>query len=345
MNQGFKTYFGEGFKASMRTMYQNKNILLVWLYTVLATVGHLTVIFAPIFYLADIRHAKYVHADNRVHVVENFRVACKGKALGAYYGAIFLEVMITIAALVLIGIGTGFLAVIGLLVSYAAPDFPLEYMLIIFSAPGGLVALAFLVMVPVFFAPTAYIIESNPGISAAATVSTCIKTMRRGGKWTCFLNTFLPVLIAGAIAGVGFGAIQLCNALLDGYTDRAIAQGVLLMFTTALILFTYPIFNMTRQVAQKSLFDDICLDPVNANKHTPGVNIQKCQGVLFEPETIEENLSILFDETQEEEVPLPSSAARSKRNESARMGESKVDLSDGDEVYYENDNSDRQEQS
>ena len=344
MNQGFKTYFGEGVKASMRTMYKNKNILLVWLYTMLSMIGRLTIVFAPIFYLADIRHAKYVHADNRVHVVENFRVACRGKAIGAYYGAIFLKVMITIAALALIGIGTGFLALIGLLVSYAAPDFPQDYMLLIFSAPGGLVAFAFLVMVPVFFASTAYIIESNPGISAAETVAICIKTMRRGGKWTCFLNTFLPMLIAGAIAGIGVGAMQLCNALLNGYMDRVIAQSILLIFTTVLILFTYPICNMTRQVAQKSLFDDICLDPANAKKHPSGVNIQRCQGVLFEPETIEENLSILFDETQEEDVPLPSSAARSKYNESARMGESKVDLSDGDE-YYENDTSDRQEQS
>ena len=342
MNQGFLTYFNGGMRASVHTMYKNKEFLLVWLYTVLSFIGRLTIVLAPIFYLADIRHAKLVHADNRVHVAENFRVACKANSLWAYYGAIFLEVMITLAGLVLIGIATGFLAVLGMIVSYAAPDFKQEYMILIFCAPGGLAALAYLFMIPIFFAPTAYIVESNPGISAAATVSACIRTMRRCGKWTCFLNTALPTIFASAIAGCCTGAIYLCNALIDGYAARGIAQGVLLIVSVIVLLLTYPVFNMSRQVAQKSLFEDICLDPVNAHKHTLGVNIQKCKGVLFEPETIEENLSMLFDETQEENVPLPASGARAQYEASARIGEEKVNLLDEEEYY---DTQDRQEQS
>ena len=341
MNQGFRAYFSGGFKASVMAMYKNKNILLVWLYSVLSLIGKLTIIFAPIFLLADVRHAKLVHAENRVYPAQNFRVACKANSLWAFYGAIFLEMMIALAGLVLIGIGTGILAILGMMVSSAAHNFPLAYLMIIFCSPGMLAALAYLVMLPVFFAPTAYIVETNPGISAAATVSACFKTMRRCGKWTCILNVAVPMIIMGAIASFFSGATVLCNFLIGGMAARMIILGIIWIAGIVVVLFTFPIFNMTRQVAQKSLFEDISLDPINASKHTSGVNIQRCNGVLFKTETIEENLSVLFDETQDESVPLSTSDARFKHEQSARMGAEKVDLSDQeDEVYY--DNSDRQ---
>ena len=343
MNQGFGRYFSGGIKASVNTIYKNKGFLLVWLYTVIAFLGRMTIVLAPIFDLADIRQAKLVHAENRAHVAQHFCVACKAKSLWAYYGALFLEALIALAGLILIGIATGFLALLGLLISYAAPDFPQLYMLLIFCAPGGLAAIAYLVMLPVFFAPTPYIVESNPGISAAATVSACIKSMRRCGKWTCILNTAVPTIIINAIMSFCVSAIILSDAFIQDPLAGAIVSGVLIMITAAAFLCIYPIFNLTRKVAQKSLFENICLDPVDASKHTSGVNIKNCKGVLFEPETIEENLSILFDETEEESVPLPSSNARKKHDEAARAGEQKVDLSQEEEIH--NDNSDMQELS
>ena len=341
MNRGFGIYFSGGVKASVNTIYKNKGFLLVWLYTALAFIGRLTVIFAPIFDLADIRQAKLVHAENRAHVAQHFSVACKAKALWAYYGAILLEALICLGGLVLIGIATGFLALLGLLVSYGAPSFPQLYLMLIFCAPGALAALAYLVILPVFFAPTPYIVESNPGISAAATVSACFKTMRRCGKWTCILNTAIPTLIIGGVISVFSGLISLSNIIIPNPMAALVLRVLLLMLAAAAFLCIYPIFNLTRKVAQKSLFEDICLDPVNASKHTSGVNIQRCRGVLFETETIEENLSVLFDETEDESTPLPSSKARNKHDESARMGVEKVDLSQGEEQ----DNSDRQDVS
>ena len=343
MNHGFATYFRGGMQASVKTIYKNKGFLLVWLYTVMSLIGKLTIVFAPVFILADIRQAKLTHAENRAHVAQNFRVACKVNTLWAYYGALLLEGLILLAGLVLIAIPTALLAGMGILLSYAVANFPMQYILIILCSPGMLAALVYLIVMPIYFAPTAYIIESNPGISAAAAVSASFKTMRRCGKWTLILSTLIPLLIIGAICGVGFGVFAIINLLFRGSTIGAVADLFFMVIAVATLLCTFPIFDLARKVAVKSLFDDICLDPVNASKHTAGVNIQKCKGVLFEPETVEENLSVLFDETQEESTPLPTSRARVKHDESARAGEEKVDLSQEEEVNY--DNSDRQEQS
>lgn len=338
MNKGFATYFGGGVKASVRTLYKNKGFLNYWLYTLMTFFGHITVIFAALFDLASVRQAKLAHAENRACLAENFRVACKANSIWAYIGARVLEVFISFAGTVLIGLATGMLALLGILVSFAVPSFPQEYMILIFCAPGAVAELVHLIMMPILFAPTSYIVETNPGITAAATVSACLKTMRRSGKGTCFLNVFVPALILSAIMGVGVGAVFLVQIFVGGVESTIISLAIAFVFA-AIFFVVFPIFNLTSKVAQKSLYEDISLDPVNASKHASGVNIRRCKGVLFAPETVEENLAALFDETDNEDVPLPTSEARKKRNKSARAGVKKADLSEGDETT---DTSDRQ---
>lgn len=338
MNRGFATYFGGGVKASVRTLYKNRGFLNYWLYTLMTFFGHLTLIFAAPFDLASVRQAKLAHAENRACLAENFRVACKANSIWVYIGARVLEAFIAFAGVVLIALATGVLALLGFLLSYAVPTFPQEYMILIFCAPGAVAELVHLFMMPILFAPVSYIVESNPGITAAATVSACLKTMRRSGKWTCFLNVFIPALILGAIMGVGVGAVFLVYLFVGGAEGTLISIAIGLVFA-AIFFVVFPIFNLTAKVAQKSLYDDISLDPVNASKHASGVNIRRCKGVLFASETVEENLSALFDETDDENAPLPTSEARKKRDRSARAGAKKVDLSEGDDTT---DTSDRQ---
>ncbi len=343
MNRGFATYFSGGLKAAVNTVYKNKGFLCYWLYTAMAFIGRVMLIFFPVFALADVRQAKIAHADNKAVVAENFRVACKANSLWAYIGARLIEFLIFLAGTLLIGVATGLLALLGLLISTAAPEMSRELLIIIFCIPGMLAECVFIFMLFVMFAPTAYIVESNPGISAAVAVSVCLKTMRYRGKGTCFLNLFVPILILNLIFGFLIGVNVIVNLFLAGTLAGTIISFIMILVTVAAIFLIFPIFHLTMKVAQKSLFEDISLDPANAGKHTSGVNIKGCKGVLFAPETVEENLAMLFDETEEEDVPLPTSKAQTKRNQSARMGATKVDLSDGEDLNY--DTSDRQGKS
>lgn len=329
MNKGFATYFCEGIKSSVKTIYRNGGFLYYWLYRIMSFIGRTTFFFSAAFDLANVRQAKLAHANHSACVAENFRVACKANSLWAYLGARVLEFFIAIGGILLIGVATGVFALIGLLVGWAARGIPLEYIVLIFCIPGMLAETVYLFLLPIIFAPTAYIVESNPGISAAATVSACIKTMRRGGKGTYFLTFFVPSLILGCIFGSFAGGIYLAILRLPP-TESAITVFVLLMVFLAVFFIVFPLFDLGTKISQKCLFDDIALDPVNASKHTSGVNIKKCKGVLFQPDTIEENLSALFDETDNEDVPLPDSAAREKRNKAARAGEEKADLTNDD---------------
>ena len=151
------------------------------------------------------------------------------------------------------------------------------------------------------------------------------------------MNMFIPSLILCVIMGIGAGAIAMLMIFLGGLEGTMISIAVGMVFVAVFFL-VFPIFHLTAKISQKSLFDDISLDPSNANRHTSGVNIRRCKGVLFEAETVEENLSALFDETDNEDAPLPTSGARTKRNKSARAGVKKVDLSEEGE---KNDTSDK----
>ena len=337
MNRGFATYFSGGLKAAVNTVYKNKGFLNYWLYTAMAFIGRIMLIFFPLFSLANVRQAKIVHADNKAVIAENFRVACKANSLWAYIGARLIEFLIFLAGTLLIGVATGLLVLLGLLIGIAAPAFPKEILIIIFCVPGMLAECVLITMSLIMFAPTAYIVESNPGITAAAAVSVCLKTMRRRGKGTCFLNWFVPSLILNAIFGFLIGVNLVVNLFLVGTLAGTIISVILIFVIVAAFFLIFPIFQLTMKVAQKSLFDDISLDPANAGKHTSGVNIKGCKGVLFAPETIEENLAMLFDETEEEDVPLPTSSAQTKHNNSARTGATKVDLSDEEDTYNTSD--------
>lgn len=340
MNRGFFAYFGEAFRASVKTIFKNKGFFRVWLYALTALLGRCTLIFWPMIDLANIRQAKILHAKNEAPVSECFRNALKPSALFALIGAYCLEALVFVAGILLIAIAAGFFALIGLIISYAVPSFPQLYMIMIFCAPCALLLLPYFAVMPVMFAATPYIVETNPTISAAAAVSASIQTMRRKGKWTCFLNFFIPFLIIGALLGAGVGLCMLILLFLGPRPEAFMAIcGIAFVFAAAFVV-VYPIFHTTYKVAQKSLFEDISLDPIGASKHTAGVNIKKCQGVLFEPETIEENLSVLFDETEDDSVPLPASDAQRKHDKSARAGAQKAELEeDGqEEIYNRQDN-------
>lgn len=343
MNRGFVTYFSGGIKAAVNTVYKNKGFLNYWLYMAMGFIGRILLIFFPVFALSDIRQAKIAHTNNNAVLAENFRVACKANSLWTYIGARLIEFLIFLAGTLLIAIATGLFALIGLLISFAAEDFSRELLIVIFCIPGMVAELVHIVMMHIMFAPTAYIVESNPGISAAAAVSASLKTMKRCGKWTCVLTTAVPAMILGAIMGFFSMAVVMVNLYVTDPIECAIGSCILLFVLVAAFFLIFPIFHLTMTVARKSLFEDISLDPVNASKHTSGVNIKSCKGVIFPPETIEENLAALFNETEEENAPLPTSAARTKRNKSARAGVEKVDLSDEGEAH--NDTSDRQGRS
>ena len=314
MNRGFAFYFKNAMKSSAATIWKNRNMLQVLMYFLAELVARVTIIFSPIFDLANIRQAKIVQEKRRMDIPETLQVATKGKPLWTMVLSIIAEAFIFLGGTLLIAVLTGILFLIGFIVCSVVHG-P-QYIIWLFCIPGGLVFLVYALIMVLIFSPTPYIIETNPNLGVYETVKICFDTMKGRGKVTAFLNFFIPTLIEGIIlATCASGFYYILFFVPVAYAIFVLAAWVI--FSVVFILLTIPMFDLAKKVAQKSLFEDIALDPANARKRTAGINIKVCNGVKFRKSEIRGNLVALFDETQTDSIPAPDSPARKKIKEKA----------------------------
>ena len=314
MNRGFAFYFRNAMKSSAAAIWKNKNMLQVLMYFLTELVARVTVLFSAIFDLANIRQAKIVQEKGKMDIPETLQVATKGKPLWTMVLSIIAEAFIFLGGALLIAIVTGILLLIGFIVCSVVHG-P-QYIMWLFCIPGGLVFLVYALIMVLIFSPTPYIIETNPNLGVYETVKICFDTMKGRGKATAFLNFFIPSLIEGIIVMICITGFNLIKYLMPGpYTIFVLTAWII--FSVVFFLLTVPMFDLAKKVAQKSLFEDIALDPANARKRTAGINIKVCNGVKFQKSEIKGNLVALFDETQTDSIPAPDSPARKKIKEKA----------------------------
>lgn len=309
MNRGFGFYFGNAMKSSCKTLWHKGNLLKYLAWVVMELLAPFTLVLGAMFSLANVRQAKIAERENTVDVPQSFKVACRAKPFWTMFLAIALEALIFLAGVLLIGVATVLLGAIGYAISLFVSEVEPMLIIMIFCVPGGLMLLVYSLIMPILLAPTAYVIETNPDIGAADAISICFNTMKSRGKATYFLTNFVTLLIEGAILGLGVGVEFVIMAFVED-----VQLALVLMIFVGIIFFVgfalvAPMFSLARKISQKNLFEDIVLDPVNASKHTGGVNIKRCKGVKFDPAEYENELALLFDETYSDRVPVPENPA------------------------------------
>lgn len=274
-----------------------------------------TLILGAMFSLANVRQAKIAERENVIDIPQSFKVACKAKPFWTMILAIILEALIFLAGVILIGIASALLGAIGYVVALFVDTVAPGIIMLIFLAPGALLLSVYCIIMPLLFAPTPYVIETNPDIGAADAISICFNTMKSRGKGTYFLNLFIPALVEGAILGLGAGLFIVIGFLVPDLRLAIVLAILVCLITFVAFALVAPMFALARKISNKSLFEDIVMDPVNASKRTSGVNIKKCKGVKFDPAQYENELSLLFDETYSDRVPVPETPSARKKRE------------------------------
>ncbi len=304
MNKGFAYYFRQAFKISAKTVWKNKNLLKSVLYFFTSLVARLTVILGAMVSLADVRQAKIAKNQQKIDIPQSFNKASQ-KPLWTMVVASVLEFLMYIGGFLLVSIVCGAIFGLGLLIAEFVGRANYSLICIIFAVPCLIIYAVYTIIVLIMFEPTAYVIDSNPSISAGDAVSVCISSMKYRGKTTTFMCVFIPALIIGAVAGVCAGGFALFASLLAG---NSLIIPVMLLWgivSAVLLGLTVPTFNMTGNLSLVLLYEDIALDPVNAQKRTAGINIKKISGARVDREEIADNLTALFDEEISEKYPEP----------------------------------------
>jgi len=316
MNRGFGFYFGNAMKSSAKTIWKRGNIFRFFVYFIMEFLARITVIFSAIFDVANVRQAKIAQKSNELDIPQSFKIACRKGSLRTMIMCIIVEALIFIAGMLLICVASGILGALGFMISCFVDSVDPVLLIGIFLAPGGLAMLVYFIIMPLMFVPTPYIIDTNPDIGTADVISICFDTMKSKGKFTYFLNFFIPALVEGAIISVGVCSVILIDIFLYEDVFLAVPLTVIVSLVTFIAFaLVAPMFCLARRIANKSLFEDIVTDPVNASYRTNGVNIKRCKGVKFDPAAIENELTALFDETYEDSIPVPLPPAEIRRRQ------------------------------
>lgn len=302
MNKGFAYYFKQAFKISAQTIWKNKNVIKSMVYFFTSLLTRLTVILGAIAALADVRGAKIAKNSRTIDVPKSFTRASQ-KPMWTKTVAFVIELLMYLGGFVLLSVVCGAIFALGLVVTQFVAAKYAFLISVIFAVPCLIIYLIYTIIVVAVFSPTSYVIDSNPQLSAGDVVSVCVNSMKSRGKVTVILSVFVPLLIMLAIVGVCAGGFAVIALFLSA---RKYTLLLMLLWAIASVLimgFTIPVFNMTQNLSLVLLFEDIALDPVNAQKRTAGINIKKISGARVDREEIADNLEALFDDGIEEKTP------------------------------------------
>lgn len=322
MNRGFAYYFGRAFKTSMTTIWKNRNVFKSVAYLFMDLAALVTLVFRPMFSMAGVTQAKAAQKTGEFNISPAFKEASKPQTFWTMAMACVIEGLILLGGLVVCAVIVGALALLSSAIGAAssASSGTQSLLLWLFIAPGLLLTLFYCCVMAMIFAPTAYVVESNPGINAADVVSICFNTMKANGKLVVFLTALITMGIALAIIGVCAVVTYVIYALVPAGAVKLFIICVWLLVAAAIVSLTMPTLILTKNLAFKDLFEDIAQDPVNASKRTAGITIKNVTGAEFEYETINEQLVSMFDETQDDSVPLPVRKAQKKARADLEKG-------------------------
>ena len=301
MNKGFAYYFRKAIKTAVQTIFKNKNILQSMLYFFTSLIARSTVLLAAMPALADVRQAKIAQNERIIDVPQSFTNASR-RPFWTMTVAFVLEVFIYLGGLMLVSVVCGLIAAIGLAVGQLVPSAS-GTISIIFYVPCLIIYLVYTIIVIAIFTPTAYVVDTNPELSAGEVVSVCVNSMKNRGKFTVFMCVFIPSLIMAVIAGALGAGFYFVSTYMQGKEFLLLVEVLLAIVSAVVLALTVPIFTLTMSVSLVLLFEDIALDPVNASKRTSGINIKRISGAKVDREEVATNLNALFDPSIEERKP------------------------------------------
>ena len=313
MNQGFATYYGGGLKAAAATLYKNKNWLKYYAYLLMNLLARITILPAVLFDLISVRQAQHAHEDGRLQLCASFRAAEKGKSLGTMLLVRVLEVLMLLAGVVIAAILGGVIGLCGALVAWKANASLVTVRLFFAIPPLALCALTLLVLL-LFFAPSAYIVEKNPGFGMAGVLEVSFDTMRKRGAFTHFMHHFVSLLLHGVFLGALYVLYRAAQGQ-QGAVAIALVAGAAVLGLAYLVL--APLFTLAPRIADYCLLEDISLDPSNRAKHAKRVCISR-SSVNDRDHGHDKKLLALFDS---DECALPDAQMREDLAEAAETYE------------------------
>ena len=317
MNRGFKYYFRQGIKASGKTMVKNKNYIKYFLYGLAEIFGRMLILPGLIFDLANVRLAKLVRDEHQITISDTFKSGSKAKSLWTLFLVYIMMGILYVAGAAMILIATVIFAVIGAAIGYMFGQNVIAILAILFALPGIVVLIVYSIIAPFYISPATYVIDTHENDSMSVVLKKCFAAMRKTGKWITFSNYLIPALIKTAyivvyaVLGGGFLALSFALGKIEVLSKVVyLVALIIILIGIAGYIFGAPIFSLTTKVANYGLYEDLVENP--EDKRINGLYVKKFEKRYVPVKSLESSLTLLFDETEEENIMLEDELKKSK---------------------------------
>ena len=262
MTRKYGVYLKEGWKSSKMTMKRRGSKLRFYLFTLMRLVGTLLIFTIPVFALANVEVSKQSIKRNEYNIFGSFKNATKGKIYWNTLMALLVALTAILGGVVAFGLLDFLLMLLGTAVGSLQNGGPLQPNEVgyIFTTPGSIACLVFIVIAFISFSPIAYIGDTVENIEAGNMLNRSVLAMKKG-KHIVFLNFFIPFIIFSVLIGplvpVGIFIVKTNNPL-------AIILFVIFTIVYCLILgiFLFPKLFLAFQNATTLFFEDSVLDEI-----------------------------------------------------------------------------------
>ncbi len=253
MNQGFKTYFGEGMQTSKRTLKKKGNLIKFYFLWIISFLGNLSIIFAPVVSLVKTRLAYRANLSEDIYVYDALRKSDSIKQNWTNFVFAFTKGLLLLAGIVLIGIIGGLAFGFGYVLTKKGQD---DFMLgTLLSIPFGVIMFIYIIVFWIYFAPSKYLLNYSQDLTNSKVLYNSVNTMRNGGKWTYFMLNFVYGLLIFLYLGITSFIITMM--MLNQEYIVIVFGYILLIIFVIVFLAIYPRLSLARACSLYRLYDDI----------------------------------------------------------------------------------------
>lgn len=326
MNRGFKFYFTQGIKKAVKTLFKRGNYLRFYIYSIMVFLLSFLGIFIPVAQLARVRLGRIIKEHEDFDLPKVFAPSDAPSTVWTTFMAILLKVTLFLGGLIIILFvgGTFFLIQLSLQVLIYGGMRNI-YIFILFMLPPALLLIAYLIMYPIYLAPTMFCIDAIEKAKASETIFKSYHAVRISGKLQLALNAICyygPMILYIVLTSA-------LSSFLIRYGDNEMRSFALILVIIFVAIFVMgsPILVIGCRVANTLLFEDIIIDRFNFENDIKGLYIKGTKSGKVDKTNYEGSLIRLFDETEtasKEKDEKPLSKEEKKMIYKQRQQESKV---------------------
>ena len=255
MNRGVIAYMREGTRCAKNTFKNFVNNFKYYFLGLVIFFGALCPITLPFVSILSIRMARLAERDEDIQIFKSFERVDNQKTFWTVLGFYFFLGIFFLSGLILIALLAGVFAGAGILIGGLNT---VGYIIAgVLAFPFAIILLVYLVVYPFMFMPAIYLYDCNPKLGLSGMFYNSIDAMRKTGKWTIFMMSFLYGL--RILFWVALTAIPVLGMIIYYNVDAIrIVCAVATLGTATVLFFKFAKLSLGYQVSLVLLFNDIC---------------------------------------------------------------------------------------